>query len=213
MVERARAWAARRGWMRLSFTLQYLLSATPWDTGVSPPELVAVIEGDRPLSPGSAIDIGCGTGTNSLYLARHGWRVTGVDFAAPAITRAQRKARATATPAGRVRFIQGDATRLSTFAAPASVTLALDMGCLHSFTPPQQRQYADGLARVTAPGALYLLYAFGPRELGGHPVGLTPEAVALLFAPAFVVEDTRVGADRRGALSAWYTLRRVAVQP
>ncbi len=65
---------------RFSFWLAYRRGFTPWDTGISPPELVAVVEGDQALPPGKALDLGCGTGTNSIYLAQHGWDVSGVDL-------------------------------------------------------------------------------------------------------------------------------------
>jgi len=79
-----------RHWMR--FNLLYLLSRTPWDTGTTPPEVAALVE-EGGLSPGRALDLGCGTGTNCIYLACHGWETVGVDFSAIAIRRARRKAR------------------------------------------------------------------------------------------------------------------------
>ncbi|MDQ4045638.1 MAG: class I SAM-dependent methyltransferase, partial [Chloroflexota bacterium] len=57
------------------------------------------------MPPGRALDLGCGDGTNSIMLARHGWAVTGIDISEEAI----RKARAAAAEAGvDVRFVQAD---------------------------------------------------------------------------------------------------------
>ena len=78
-----------RNW---SFDLRYLLDQPPWDTEITPPEVVELVEGEGP-SPGRALDLGCGTGTNCVYLARHGWEVVGVDFSVLAIRPARRKAR------------------------------------------------------------------------------------------------------------------------
>jgi SAM-dependent methyltransferase len=97
-----------------SFDLQYLLGLAPWDTQVTPPEVVELVE-RAGVPPGRALDLGCGSGTNCIYLARHGWEAVGVDFSAVAIHRARRKARR-----GRVdcRFYRADVTDLSFLAGP-----------------------------------------------------------------------------------------------
>src|SRR5215813_7180231 len=72
---------------RLFFQYMYFLKP-PWDTDISPPELFEFIKTHR---PGRAIDIGCGTGTNVITLAKAGWKVTGIDFAPRAIKIARKK--------------------------------------------------------------------------------------------------------------------------
>ena len=93
----------------VSFRLMYRLGFTPWDSGVPPPELIEVIEGARRLPAGRALDIGCGTGTTTVYMASKGWQVTGVDFVPRAIRAAGAKAAAARLP---VAFLVGDVTRL-----------------------------------------------------------------------------------------------------
>jgi SAM-dependent methyltransferase len=160
---------------------------------VTPPELERFV-GSHP--PGRALDLGCGTGTNVVYLARHGWEAVGVDFAGRAIARARRRARAAGVVGA---FVVGDVTRL---ALTGPFDLALDIGCLHSIATSGRAGYAAGLARVVRPGGTYLLYAFAP---GGPAVGLTADDVRATFADAFDVVSIEEG---KGRPSAWYTLTR-----
>jgi SAM-dependent methyltransferase len=189
-------------WFNLSY---WLPGKPPWDSGISPPELVAVVEGTGgrpPHPPGRALDLGCGTGTNVLYLARHGWQAVGVDYAVSAVRGARRKASAQPPDVqARVAFHAADVTDLAFLQPPFD--LALDMGCFHSLAPRQREAYAAGLARLLRPGALYLLYAFKPTD--GWSGGVSEESVPQLFGGGFRVVNVEQGTGRP---SAWYTLER-----
>lgn len=189
------------------FSLFYLRGRPPWDTGVTPPELVALVEGPQAIAPDYALDLGCGTGTNSLYLARHGWHVTGIDFATPAIMRAKEKARDGRPLSGSARFLRGDVTRLETLDAGPDASLVVDIGCLHTLDRDGRKRYADGVARHTTPGGLLLLYAFGRDGRRPMPAGIAPEEVRALFMGKFTVEQMKHGYDR-GMTATWYWLRR-----
>jgi methylase of polypeptide subunit release factors len=65
--------------MSLLYRLLYRIGFTPWDTGQVPKELSDLIEGPEALPTGRALDIGCGTGTQAVYMACSGWEVTAVD--------------------------------------------------------------------------------------------------------------------------------------
>jgi cyclopropane fatty-acyl-phospholipid synthase-like methyltransferase len=184
------------------FDLQYLLGRIPWDTGITPSEVVALVEGGS-LSPGRALDLGCGTGTNCMYLAHHGWETVGVDFSAVAIRRARRKARRAGVDC---EFYHADVTDLS-FLRP-SFALALDIGCLQGIPQERWERYAHGLMRLVQPGGVYMLYAFTSRPERSAPRGMSPEEVRHLFAPAFTVERQEGGDDPTGPQSAWYWLHR-----
>ncbi len=81
------------------FRVFYRLGFTPWDGHPIAQSLRTWSrEGDDALPAGSALDLGCGTGDSSIYLAQHGWKVTGVDF----VPKALEKARAKAAAAGAV---------------------------------------------------------------------------------------------------------------
>jgi ubiquinone/menaquinone biosynthesis C-methylase UbiE len=146
--------------------------------------------------PGRAIDIGCGTGTNVVTLAKAGWQVTGVDFAPRAITLARRKARLAGVE---VSLQVGDVTRLT--GIQGRFDLALDMGCFHSIE--DRHAYLKELLRLLAPGGSWLLYAFFKPDPAVSGSGLTeldlehiPSRLRLL--------SRRDGTDARGRPSAWF---------
>lgn len=193
---------------RLFFSLRYLFGRVPWDTNITPPELVALVETDG-LSGSHALELGCGTGTNTIYLAQHSWQVAAFDFVPRAIRQARRKARR-AGVSGTARFRVADVSRLDVLDLPV-FDFALDIGCLHSLQPEQQRTYVEGLSAVTRPGATYLLYAFFPRQRSMGATGLTPGDVEDLFKSHFRVIDVEYGQDGNGeSNSAWYRLERLA---
>jgi SAM-dependent methyltransferase len=190
----------------LFFRLAYRLGFKPWDSGVPPPELVAVIDGERRLPPGRALDLGCGTGTTSIYMASRGWRVTGVDFVPSAIRTARQK---TARAGVGVELLEGDVTRLHQLPIEPGFDLVFDQGCFHSLPHSAQPAYTREVTRMARTGAIYLLYAFGPQPAGRRrpffPRGVTPDDVRARFADFDLVE-ARPGTDPFD--SHWYTLRR-----
>jgi cyclopropane fatty-acyl-phospholipid synthase-like methyltransferase len=183
---------------RAFFSLWYLISKPPWDTGIPAPELVRAIA-HRP--PGRALDLGCGAGTNVRYLAEHGWQATGVDFAPSAIAQAHRRLRS--LPAD---LRVADVTRLGDLDFPGLFDLALDMGCFHSLAPEGQPRYALGLERWMRPGGIYLLYAFQTAP-DGSGRGLSREAVEAAFAHGFRLAHYEQG---QGRPSAWYYFDRIS---
>lgn len=145
----------------LFFNLSYL-GNPPWDSGISPPELLEFIA-EHP--PGRALDLGCGTGTNVLTLVQAGWQVTGIDYAVLAIRAARRRLRQAGLKAD---LRAGDATVLRGIQGPFD--LMLDIGCFHGLTTDGQARYLRNLLRHLAPGGTFLLYAhrLHPQERDGH---------------------------------------------
>ncbi len=137
----------------------YRIGFTPWDGHALSSFLRDLIEGPAALPAGTAIDIGCGTGDSSIYLARHGWQVTGVDVAAKALDKAAAKAAAEHV---RVDFVRADATRLSSAGVGEACTLILDSGCLHGMSDDARDRYVAELGAIAAPQTRLLIFAFTP---------------------------------------------------
>jgi SAM-dependent methyltransferase len=174
--------ADRPRWYRTVYRLMYRLGLIIWQRRTPPAELVALIEGPSPLPPGRALDLGCGTGTDTIYLATHGWEVTAIDMVPKALTIARRNAIAAGvTP----RVVQGDVTRLSELGVGAGYTLLLDVGCFHTLPEDQRPAYVTSVSDAAAPGATLLLYGFRrpPRAAPMH-AGVTLDEVQQRFVPA-----------------------------
>lgn len=177
----------------LFYQIQYLFDP-PWDTGITPPELEAYVARHP---PGRALDLGCGTGTNVIYLAEHGWKATGVDFVGSAIRKAVRKAQQAGVEA---RFLHDDVTRLKEVSS--KFDLILDIGCFHSLPAESRPVYLKNLCRLLDSQGTYLLYAFIQLEDGGGP-GLHSDDLQAL-EERFELVERQQGTDR-GRASAWFT--------
>ena len=151
----------------------YAEERPPWDSGQPAPQLVAVLTRGR-LSPSTALELGCGTGTNAIYLAQQGWAVTAVDASRRALRAARRKARAvgvltrrTPRKPGRVHFVWADVTDLWDFPV---VDFVFDRGCFHTLNPADRLAFLRSLKRVTQPGAVYFMLCGSPKER--HDTGI-----------------------------------------
>jgi len=136
---------------KLFFHLWYFRDP-PWDTNQTPPEVYTFIDH---TPPGRALDLGCGTGTNAITLAKHGWEVAGVDFIPKAINSARRKAKRAVV---QVDFHISDVTRLTGIIG--SFNLILDIGCYQSLNQAGMEAYRERVSQLLAPGGFYMIYLF-----------------------------------------------------
>jgi len=163
-----------------------------------PPE---VKELARQGSPRSVLELGCGVGRFSRYVAQQGVRVTGVDFSPVAIAKAKERV---AHDDARPEFLVSDVTHLDALNSPFDVSF--DVGCFHCLDPQRQRAYVSEVSRLLKPGGTHLIWALdsSPRD-----VPLSPAAVKEVFAPCFELQNARKS-RRRLARSHWYWLVRSA---
>lgn len=200
--------------MSTGYQLAYRVGFTPWEqAGVGfGPQLASLIDREQAAVAepfGKALDVGCGTGTHAIDLARRGWQVTGIDAVAKALYRAREKAAAAGAD---VRFLEGDATRLED-SVDTGYRFLLDVGCFHGFKPAQREGYARGATAVTDPGGTLLMFAFGPGRRGPLPRGVSRDEVLATFSGWELGDD--VAADTSGmpgplrnAAPRWYRLIR-----
>lgn len=181
---------------KLLYQISYYLGQSPWDTENIPPQIVETI---RDIQPGVALDLGCGTGTHSIFLAQHGWHVIGIDFISKAIKSAEKKARMAGVE---IDFRWGDLMKLTPDHIPP-VNLVLDVMCIHALPDPQRENIAEVLASITAPEAILLMESVLPRSDLGFRFGLTQPDIQKIMQPAFIIEHADINTEE-----GWYWLRK-----
>jgi cyclopropane fatty-acyl-phospholipid synthase-like methyltransferase len=183
---------------KLFFHIAYLQKPV-WDTGISPPELLDFI---ATHNPGRALDMGCGTGTNAITLAKHGWQVVGVDFVKRAINLARQNAEQYGVD---LDLRVDDVTRLDSVSG--RFDLILDMGCFHSLPPTTRQSYILKIDRLLTDSGTFVLYLF----MKSNPDSVGPGATIadILFITENLHLIGRKDSTERGVRpSAWLTLQK-----
>jgi 2-polyprenyl-3-methyl-5-hydroxy-6-metoxy-1,4-benzoquinol methylase len=182
----------RRWW---NYQWRYLRGQTPWDTNITPPEVVDYL---KTAAPGRALDLGCGTGTNAVAMTLKGWQVMGIDYVPQAIHKARRKADGMGLS---IDFRVGDVLALPR--PPDPFDYILDIGCLHSLDAADHPSYAQQVTQMLAPSGVYMLYAWMPCIRNGKTYGLTEAQTNALFVPPLKLQKAVVG-EEKGSPSVWY---------
>jgi cyclopropane fatty-acyl-phospholipid synthase-like methyltransferase len=193
--------------MGIAYRVMYAVGFTPWD-GPVPVPLKDMIEGQNALPKGRALDLGCGKGTKSVYMATHGWDVTGVDFVARAVKEAGRRAEAAGV---KVDLHQGDVTKLADLELAPGYTFLFDFGCYHGLKREQRTSYAEGVTALAAPGATLLMMAF-TKAVPPVPSGVSESELRERFGTwdfAWSKTNQQAGTPTMvRAAAAWFCLKK-----
>jgi SAM-dependent methyltransferase len=193
------------------YKLMYRFGIAPWEWRDVAETWQPILTGQGALEPGRALDVGCGTGRDAVYLAQHGWRVTGIDFAQDALAKAKQRA---ADEGVQIEWIQGDVGRLGQLGLEPGYTLLYDFGCIQGLPDAARQGAAEGLTRLAAPGASLLMFAF---KAGRHillPRGMDQEAVTAVLGDgwnlteALSIKDDRMPGFVNRAAPTVYRLTR-----
>ncbi len=135
--------------------------------------------------PGQALDIGCGTGVHSVYMAQHGFEVTAVDFIPEALSFGKRRAERAGV---NVDFIAADIVRFDT---TMKYDLILDSGCFHGFNEKCRHLYRKKIVDWLAEGGRYVLVHFSRGHALGiaGPRGRKRKEIEEFFAPELLLEN------------------------
>jgi SAM-dependent methyltransferase len=138
---------------------RYRSSQRVW-SGNPNPQLVAEA---ADISPGRALDVGCGEGADAIWLARKGWAVVAADISSVAIERGEQHARDT-DPAASARIEWRQADLLTQPPEPGSFDL-VSVQFMQLPPEPRTRLFSALAASVRAGGTLLIV--------GHHPSDLT----------------------------------------
>ena len=166
---------------------RYRTGETPWDTGQPSAELRRVLDEDG-VSPCRALDVGCGTGTNAVFLAERGFDATGVDLCELAIDRAEARA---AHAGVTCRFLTADLLEPMDLGEPFD--FIFDRGCFHSVRRIDEPAAVAMLERSLAPGGSLLVLTGNTHETreDDGPPKVSEEELRHAFADKFVIRHLR----------------------
>jgi ubiquinone/menaquinone biosynthesis C-methylase UbiE len=150
------------------FAGMYAEGIPPWQIDRPQLEVIRLIEQGKFESP--VLDLGCGTGDNTIELARHGLVVKGLDAVPEALDRARKKTEQAGLKQS-PEFILGDALRLAESGLKARTLL--DCALFHTFSDEERKDYIRGLEAVLSQGGRLHILSFseletrqpGPRRL------------------------------------------------
>lgn len=150
---------------RQSVAARYETGRTPWDTGRPEAELLRTVEAGE-LPGRTLLELGCGSGSNAIELARRGYRVKAVDLVELPIQRARAKAREAGVG---VEFVAGDLTTLD---LGGPFDCIFDLGLYHGIRNRDLPGFMATLRRVSRAGTRWLSLAGNAQETlpDGPPV-------------------------------------------
>jgi SAM-dependent methyltransferase len=137
----------------------------PWDIGTAQPVVIRLAAANA--FGGAVLDVGCGTGENTLHIAALGLSVLGVDVAETALEMARRKSRERGIDA---EFAIADALHLERLGR--SFDTVLDVGLFHTFDADERPRYVASVASATKRGGTLYVLCFSDigADVGPHPV-------------------------------------------
>ena len=169
----------------LHYRLLYRLGVAPWERRDVPESWEPLLDGPDAPPPGRALDVGCGSGRDAVYLAKRGWRVTAVDFVDQALARARQRGDEEGV---KVEWVRGDVGELGALGLEPGYTLLYDFGCIHGLPDPARRGAAAGLAELAAPEATFVMLAFEAGRRLVLPRGMDREEIITLLGDDWELE-------------------------
>lgn len=191
-----------------SWDQRYVEGELPWDSGKPDLHLRGVLE-EHSVKLGKALEIGCGTGTNSIWLAEHGFEVTGLDLSQTAIAKAEAKVAAVGVDC---HLFVGDFLVDQVPGAPFE--FVYDRGCFHVFDGAEERsRFASRVGDLLAPEGVWhsLIGSTDGPPRGSGPPRRSAAEIAAAVEPHFEILELRstiFDRERHSQARAWVLVAR-----
>lgn len=153
--------------------------ALPWYTGSLDPDFEKVLAKERAPSRKNLLDIGAGLGTQSAYIGKMGFRVTGTEISPAAVTRAREKY-------PQVMFVVDD---IRTTGLNSKFDYIIDRGCFHVLDVAEHPAYLRSMRKLIQPGGIFLLKVFSSemRTTDFGPLRFSMPALHHIFNAHFEI--------------------------
>jgi ubiquinone/menaquinone biosynthesis C-methylase UbiE len=169
-----------------------------WSDVRIPKELKELV---KATNPKTSLELGCGLGVFSTYMAEQGITATGVDFSSVAIEKAKQRS---AEKKNKPTFLVGDVTDLKIHTEPFDV--AFDVGCFHCLNEEDEKKYASEMHRLLKPGGTLLIWALRNSPSG---IKLNAERISTVFSEGFQLVDFKFSGRKIIIVASdWYWLTR-----
>ena len=144
------------GWDRIYH--QYGVEDLPWELGKPRKGLVELVDSGQ-IAPCETLDVCCGTGTNTVYLAKRGFDVTALDISDKAVKYAKEKAREAEVD---IKLLVGNFLNLPFMSE--KFEFAFDFGCFHHVEVENRTTFIRGIRRVLKPKGTYFMVCFSHKN-------------------------------------------------
>lgn len=154
---------------------------TPWDVKKPDSHLAEIVK-NLPIKPCKVLELGCGTGTNTIWLAQQGFDVTAMDLSETALEQARKK-----EGADRCTFILADFFEAP---LPGNFGFVFDLGCLHGFSDPEHRDMlAKRIAQCLVEGGYWLNISSSLDGQAVCPSRLSAREITTAVEPYFEIQS------------------------
>jgi|GEM_PF-1563795 len=177
-----------------------------WTAGTANPELVSLVYNQK-IKPGSKVlEVGCGLGAESIFLAVRGMEVTAMDLSEDAVNTGHEIAKQYGVD---VNWIAGDLLATDLFNQEFDVVT--DQGCFHHMKEEEFAKYEEKISKYLKPGGLFVLRAFSDAmPEGEQPRRVSSDDMIRTFCKNFKLEHMErilsFSSEKYDKPISWYTL-------